>query len=266
MAVLLSKWSEIDRPSSKLKVAPAVQLGVVCRRHPPPTNMLKIASASSIFVCLFGSIGESAGDGVLIYKNQSFHSDALARVVPYETARSEGFVTWITAAGKTFRFEKTQYFICVDLFDDLPPSILTREESAQIASRVEQMASLSTRFKEAAPHMAQSLTLLREADANLRAGKVRQDGQWITREKYEEGFARKELEAVERLAKAKAKRMAESEALAKLAQTQREAKRAEILARFHKEIGGLQMEIRQLQGKNLELGRRLADLTTRHHE
>lgn len=202
----------------------------------------------SSLVCLSLWMGGVAhGEGVLVYKEQSFHSDKTAHAFRYDRIEGEGFVTWVIVGKERKRFEKTQQHTWVELPTVPPGEVISTQEIAAITAQRDQIQQVSSRFPNAAPIAKKSLDLHNEWCKQLGEGMVRHRGEWMSREQYLDMQAKQaaDEQAAKEYAERKRKELVEAEMQRTLAKEQ-EARAQEEAARTAI-IDAKKAELRELQ-------------------
>jgi hypothetical protein len=216
--------------------------------HSHPLNRMRALRSS--LICLFlWSAGFAHGEGVLVYKNQAFHSDKAAYALRYDRIEGEGFVTWVIVGKERKRFEKTQFHVWLELPMALPTELTSEHELASILTQRDEIEKFSKRFPNAAPIARKSLDLHGEWCVKIREGMVRHLGEWMPKKAYLDLQAKREAEAQEAKAEAerKQKEIVESEMERKLAEAQQARQRQE--AARMAAVDAKKAEIRELQDK-----------------
>lgn len=163
----------------------------------------------------------SKADGILVYKNQRFHSNNLAHAFIYQQIEPQGVVTWATTSGQRIRFEKTQFHVWAELPSSLPNEIISDAEKAWLASQIAPIEKIRNDYPQTIAMTDRTFTMLDEARTNIRAGKIRHEGAWIELEAFKTAISAKENEA---RAKERVRAEAESSRLREEAANERKRK------------------------------------------
>ncbi|MCW1885204.1 hypothetical protein OKA04_10735 [Luteolibacter flavescens] len=198
--------------------------------------------------------GSVRGEGVLVYKNQTFHPDQSAPAIRYDRIEGEGFVSWVFVGKEKKRFEKTQFHLWLELPQDLPHDVTSDYDLKAISLRKDEMEKFTKRFPNAAPIAKKSLDLHIEWCAKIKEGMVRHGGEWMPKKTYLDLQAKiaADEQAAKDLAERKSKELVESEMQRKLAKERevrriKEAARAATVDRHKAKLRKLQDEIAEIE-------------------
>ena len=229
--------------------------------------MRKVLLALSMTVAVGASSQSAFAQGVLVYKNQNFHEDSLAKALVYTSLDAQGRITWVQTGNKRIRFENHQFHTWVPFRSTLPDQLVTPEEIGAFVSERKKVRDFAERFPEAKPLLAANLQRYAEAENEIARGNVRHQGRWLSRSALESKL-KQETEAAEterrmREQEETARRQAEAERLeqekaAKLQQIElerqrREAAREEKLAALEKQRAELETSRRDLENERLRV-------------
>ena len=184
-------------------------------------NAQLFAQAVSLVII---SLPTAKADGILVYKNQSFHSNDLAHAIIYQRIEPQGVVTWATTSGQRIRFEKTQFYVWAELPSSLPNEIMSDAEKNWLTSQIAPIEKIRKDYPQTIAMTDRTFEMLDDARTNIGAGKIRHEGAWIELEAFKNAILVKENEA---RTKERARAETESSRLREEAANERKRKDAE---------------------------------------
>lgn len=219
-----------------------------------------------ILLISFGFSPLSA-DGILAYKNQTFHNDKDAQLIRYSSVESKGLVTWVVSEGKRIRLEKKQPHVWVELPNTLPSNIVLPHEITGVSEKVTEIREFVRRFPKAKEASKATFELYISAEENLKKGKVRYQGEWMESADYKSILAenmKRDAEAQAALVKARedrikleqaieARKIAELESIKAKEKAEKEAIKARQTAIKSRRIQELEAEIQNLETENARI-------------
>lgn len=197
----------------------------------------------------------SKADGILVYKNQPFHSNNLAHAFVYQRIEPQGAVTWATTSGRRIGFEKTQFHVWAELPGSLPNEIISDAAKGWLASQIAPIEKIRKDYPQTIAMTDRTFTMLDEAQTNIRAGKIRHGGAWIELKAFQNAISAKENEA---RAKERVRAEAESSRLREEAANERKRKE-EVTANERKRIAA-ETEMERAKATRIKEQQRLESL------
>lgn len=154
--------------------------------------------------------------GLAAIKEQTFHDDASAKVVPYtELVDDRKISVKINTGRMEFAFERSKLAGTVELLASLPNDIRTESELAPVRMNLNNLSNFSTRFPNSEPFLKSTILTLTSYINSFEHGARRLEGRWIDKRTIEE----KERVESEKIAEAKRleeKKLAEIDRLERL--------------------------------------------------
>ena len=127
----------------------------------------------------------SAEVGVVVWKEQPFHSDASSKAFAYDRMRQAGPITWFYNGATNKSFEKHELFQQIR-FPQWPlGEIVEQQEFESLKLKLGELEAFAQKYPNAAPLLDGIAGSMRDAVSKFSSGKVYFSGSWITREQYE---------------------------------------------------------------------------------
>lgn len=161
---------------------------------------------------------KSAEIGVVVWKEQPFHSDAVARAFAFDRMKQAGPVTWFYNKTVSKSFEEHQSFQQIRYPQWPVGEIVQEEEFESLKFKLEELEGFAKKYSNAAGYLKGVIGSMRDAVSKYSSGNVFFNGGWVTRSEYDKlVFDRDEL------IRKNAKEREESEKRLRVAQAQRQA-------------------------------------------
>jgi hypothetical protein len=163
--------------------------------------------------------------GVAAIKEQAFHDDSSAKIVPYtELIDDRKYSVKINTGSLEFAFERSKLAGTVDLLMSLPADIRTESELAPVRMALKNISNFITRFPKSEPLLKSHVLSFTAYINSFEQGSRRLGGRWVDKKTIEE-TERAELDKIAVAKKAEDKRIAEIDRLerARVAELQRVA-------------------------------------------
>lgn len=192
----------------------------------PRVGWLRCLPALAVFAC---SVAAHAEKGIVVWKEQRFHKDDLARAFVFDRMKSSPEITWFYMGSERMGFEKNRFFEYLSVPPALPPELAEPEQFASYRQQFAELNAFASRFPEAARILKSQLEVMRGVITDYEAGQVYFSGEWMPRADYEARVAERD----KLLRETAALRQAEREKQAALLEAERrkEARRQLALER-----------------------------------
>ena len=164
--------------------------------------------------------GNLRAAGVVVWKEQAFHSDEGATAAVFTNTRWVDPVRFFTIQGKEVRFDPTKIYHFVEVPSAFPDEVTTPQQIADVRTQLKAIEDFGKKYRKAQPMLASTCESLKAFIAKLDSGAIRFQGAWMDRAGYEK--KQKELTAK----KAQRKKEAEAERLAQIKREEAVAKQA----------------------------------------
>ncbi len=216
------------------------------------------------YMMTFLMLGCSAlcAGGVFAYKNHSFHDEKDAILILYTTVEVKSPVTWVVSGGKRYRFEASQPHEWVDLPTALPDNLVLPHQTSSVSEKVREIRKFAEKYPKSAKACESALQLQVSAEDKLKAGEVRYQGEWMTREAYGEIVAARKREdemTQAALVKAREDRIRLEEEKVKLEESIRAKERAAKEALRFSLVQAVETEIQSIEAENTSLKSKIRD-------
>lgn len=158
-----------------------------------------------LMLVFFAGVGVlRAEPGIVVWKEQRFHNDGLARAFVFDNLKLSAEITWFYKGSERMAFEKHQFFAYVFVPPALPPELAEPEQFASFRQQFSELDAFAKRFASAARILNPQLEVMRGVIADYEAGQVYFSGEWMPRADYEARVAARDSllreNAVQRLA------------------------------------------------------------------
>ena len=141
--------------------------------------------------CLGASGVARAESWIVAWKEQSFHSDASAKVFVADRMQDMGAITWFYKGSWKKGFAKNEVFHFVSLEPGVPAELTTPEQFASLKYQFEKLSGFARQYPSAAEILNPQLTAIRGMIENFQAGKAYFAGQWIAQSEYDAIIAKR---------------------------------------------------------------------------
>lgn len=193
-------------------------------------------------------IMHASGQGILLVKDHSWHTDSQAEPVEYKSAERFNTVYNIRTPSGARKSLLTRLIARDIIYTDVrcPPVLITADDAKLLAARTEKITDTITRWPASRTFLQAFLTDNQAAITALDRGYILADGKWSTRVAYNQ-----EIEATRQLAVERQRQIAEfeRERQRQVEERQREAERVAAIR---------QQELQEEQTKRAEAARQAA--------
>ena len=122
--------------------------------------------------------------GVVVWKEQPFHSDASSKAFAYDRMRQAGPITWFYNGATNKSFEKHELFQLIR-FPQWPiGEIVEQQEFDSLKFKLGELEAFALKYPNAAVLLDGIAGSIRDAVSKFSSGKVYFSGNWVTREEY----------------------------------------------------------------------------------
>ena len=137
---------------------------------------------------------KSAEIGVVVWKEQPFHSDSVARAFAFERMKQAGPVTWFYNKTYSKSFEEHQSFQQIRYPQWPVGEIVQQEDFESLKFKLSELEAFAKKYPNAAGYLKGVIGSMRDASSKFSAGNVFFNGTWVTRAEYDKlVFERDEL-------------------------------------------------------------------------
>jgi hypothetical protein len=119
------------------------------------------------------------GAGLAAIKEQTFHHDAGAKIVVYDTIKVSAISVQIITPQKEFFIEPRMLAGSIEVLSALPSSITSDTELEPVRNAAKQYSDFATRFPKSAPILASHISALGDCIKNFESGNGRYNGVWM---------------------------------------------------------------------------------------
>lgn len=123
--------------------------------------------------------------GVVVWKEQPFHSDASSKAFAYDRMKQAGPISWFYNGAKSKSFEKHELFQQIRFPQWPPGEIVAQEDFESLKFKLGELEAFANKYPNAAPLLMGMIGSMREAVGKISSGKVFFSGDWISREEYQ---------------------------------------------------------------------------------
>ena len=130
--------------------------------------------------------------GVVVWKEQPFHSDAVARAFAFERMKQAGPVTWFYNKTYSKSFEEHQSFQQIRYPQWPVGEIVQEEDFESLKFKLEELEGFAKKYPNAAGYLKGVIGSMRDAVSKYSSGNVFFNGTWITRAEHEKLVAQRD--------------------------------------------------------------------------
>gem|GEM_PF-3218601 len=148
--------------------------------------------------------------GVVVWKEQPYHSDASAKALAFDHMKVTGPVTWFYYGKSSMGFEKHQAYSYIQL-DDCPPELILKDKGLDyLQSHYAKLYAFAKKYPSAGTLLKPRLVRMSAVSQQFDAGSIQVDGKWIPISEYEESLRREKRAERQREEEQLIKRQAEN--------------------------------------------------------
>ena len=138
-----------------------------------------------LLVGLMPVCGNLRAAGVVVWKEQAFHSDEGATAAVFTNTRWVDPVRFFTIQGKEARFDPTKIFNFVEVPSAFPDEVTTPQQISDVRTQLKTIEDFGKKYRKAQPLLSSTCESLKAFIAKLDTGSIRFQGAWMDRATYE---------------------------------------------------------------------------------